>query len=248
MVQHIDREGPDLVADIAIEQGMNVHTIRPDRGESLPNPSSTYNTIALLLGGPMGVEDRHQSPLAWLQQELEWLTLWHQQKQPVLGICLGAQLLAVAAGGSVQPLQVGMPPHQLKEVGFGAIHWLKESISEPLLKGLQPSQMVLHWHGDRIHLPPEATLLGSSLQCQEQVFKIGQHAIGLQCHLELHKPNLERWIQEDLCYVLNALGPDGPERLRKDSDRFAVSLHLQARVFISNALHHLSSSTKRPSA
>ena len=245
MVQHIDREGPDLVAEIALEQGMSIQTIRPDQGEPLPDPISTQNTIALLLGGPMGVEDRHQDALAWMQRELEWLTRWHQQRQPVLGICLGAQLLAVAAGGSVKPLEVGLPPQPLKEVGFGAIHWLEKPSKEPLLRGLQPSELVLHWHGDRIDLPSTATLLGSSLHCQEQVFRLASHAIGLQCHLEVSRPNLEVWIQEDHDFIVSAMGPEGPERLRQDHERFGDSLHDCGRVFINNALHELSASTNK---
>ena len=246
MVQHIDREGPDLVAEIALEQGMSIQTIRPDQGEPLPDPISTQNTIALLLGGPMGVEDRHQDALAWMQRELEWLTFWHQQQKPVLGICLGAQLLAVAAGGSVKPLQVGLPPQPLKEVGFGAIHWQTEPSQEPLLRGLQPSEMVLHWHGDRIQLPPAATLLGSSLHCPEQVFRIAKHAVGLQCHFELSRSNLERWIEEDHDTIVSAMGPEGPERLRQDHERFGESVQQQGRIFIRNTLRLLSARTTKP--
>ena len=239
MVQHIDREGPDLVAEIALEQGMSIHTIRPDQGEPLPDPISTKNTVALLLGGPMSVGDRHQESLAWMLRELDWLTRWHQHNNPVLGICLGAQLLAIAAGGDVQPLQVGLPSQPLKEVGYGAIHWLMKPSSEPLLMGLQPSELVLHWHGDRIKLPPTATLLGSSLHCPEQVFRIAKHAVGLQCHFELSRPNLEQWIREDHNYIVSAMGPDGPERLRQDGERFGDLLECQGRRFISNALAFL---------
>jgi GMP synthase-like glutamine amidotransferase len=239
VVQHVDREGPDLIAEIAMEQGMAIQTIRPDQGEPLPNPTSTQNTIALLLGGPMSVGERHQDSLAWMQRELDWLTVWHQHNKPVLGICLGAQFLAVAAGGDVQPLQVGLPSQPLKEVGYGAIHWLMKPSSEPLLMGLQPSELVLHWHGDRIKLPPTATLLGSSLQCPEQVFRIANHAIGLQCHMELTTRNLEQWIREDHNYIVSAMGPDGPERLRQDGERFGDLLERQGRRFISNALAFL---------
>ncbi len=78
-----------------------------------------------------------KNALAWMQRELEWPHLFGiQQQKPVLGICLGAQLLAVAAGGSVKPLQVGLPPQPLKEVGFGAIHWQSEPSQEPLLRGI----------------------------------------------------------------------------------------------------------------
>lgn len=245
MVQHIDREGPDLVAEIALEQGMTIHTIRPDQGEPLPDPMSTQNTIAVLLGGPMSVGERHQDELAWMQRELDWLTIWHEQKKPVLGICLGAQLLAIAAGGAVQPLQVGLPPQPLKEVGYGSIHWLKKPNNEALLMGLQPSEMVLHWHGDRIELPTTATLLGSSLHCPEQVFRIGKNAVGLQCHFELTRPNLDKWIQEDHDYIMSAMGLDGPERLRQDNERFGYSIQQQGRQLISNVLQELSISTKR---
>jgi GMP synthase-like glutamine amidotransferase len=179
-----------------------------------------------------------------MQRELDWLTVWHQHNKPVLGICLGAQFLAVAAGGQVQPLQVGLPSQPLKEVGYGAIHWLMKPSSEPLLMGLQPSELVLHWHGDRIKLPPTATLLGSSLHCQEQVFRIARHAVGLQCHFELSRPNLEQWIQEDHDYITNAMGPDGPERLRQDNDRFGDSVQQQGRQFIRNVLQELSLSTR----
>ena len=245
MVQHIDREGPDLVAEIALQQGMVIHTIRPDQGEPLPDPISTKNTIAVLLGGPMSVGDRHQDGMVWMQRELDWLALWHQQNNPVLGICFGAQLLAVAAGGAVQPLQVGLPPQPLKEVGYGAIHWLVKPSSEPLLMGLQPSEMVLHWHGDRIQLPPTATLLGSSLHCQEQVFRIGRNAIGLQCHMELTTNNLGRWIQEDLDYVVSAIGKNGPEKLRQDNERFGDSIQQQGGRLIRNILQEFSLSTRK---
>ena len=67
VIQHIDREGPDLIGDCAKELGMKIQTIRPDRWESLPAPISTENTIAVLLGGPMSVQDRHSAPFAWLQ-------------------------------------------------------------------------------------------------------------------------------------------------------------------------------------
>ena len=245
MVQHIDREGPDLVAEIALEQGMVVHTIRPDQGEPLPDPISTKNTIAVLLGGPMSVGDRHQDGMAWMQRELAWLALWHQQNNPVLGICLGAQLLAVTAGGAVQPLRVGLPPQPLKEVGYGAIHWLTKPSNEPLLMGLQPSEMVLHWHGDRIQLPPTATLLGSSLHCPEQVFRIGKNAIGLQFHMELTTNNLGRWIQEDFDYVVSAMGKNGPEQLQQDSDRFGASIQKQGGLLIKNILQELSLTTRK---
>ena len=127
----------------------------------------------------------------------------------------------------------------------GTIHWLTKPSKEPLLRGLQPSELVLHWHGDRIHLPSTATLLGSSFHCPAQVFRLAQSAISVQCHFELSGSNLERWIQEDHDFIVSAMGPEGPERLRQDHERFGDSLHDCGRVFINNALHELSASTNK---
>ena len=218
---------------------MSIQTIRPDLGELLPDPATTPDTIAVVLGGPMGVNQRNEPQMDWLRHELEWLSSWHQQKKPVLGICLGAQLLAVAAGGSVEPLSVGEPSAPLKELGIGAIHWLVDPSEEPLLAGLDPSALVLHWHGDRIRLPNDATLLGSSLHCPEQVFKIDQHAVGLQCHLEISGANLERWIQADAAYIVSAMGKNGDDQLRNDWKRLGEHLQKSGTQLFTNVFRQL---------
>ena len=101
MIQHIDREGPDLIEPLALERGMSIRVLRPDQGAVLPSPVDCPDAIALVLGGPMGVNERHNPELAWLQRELDWIETWHRHSKPILGICLGAQLLAAAAGGGV---------------------------------------------------------------------------------------------------------------------------------------------------
>ena len=239
MVQHVEHEGPDLIADLARERRMQIDLRRPSLGDPLPDPDGSSNTIALVLGGPMSVNDRLQPSMDWLQRELDWLTCWHQRQKPVLGICLGAQLLAMAAGGSVEQLQVGQPEQALKEVGFGAIHWVVDPATEPLLQGLNPSEIALHWHGDRIRLPSDATLLGSSLHCQEQVFRIKSHAIGLQCHLEVFGSSLDNWIQADRNYVVNALGANGPKQLQQDWKLLGPGLNKSGQRLFANAFEQL---------
>ena len=239
VVQHVAHEGPDLIADLAQERRMQIDLRRPSLGDPLPDPDECGNTIALVLGGPMGANDHLQPGMDWLQRELDWLTCWHQRQKPVLGICLGAQLLAMAAGGSVEQLQVGQPEKPLKEVGFGAIHWVVDPTREPLLQGLNPSETVLHWHGDRIRLPSDATLLGSSLHCKEQVFRIKRHAIGLQCHLEISGSALESWITADRSYVVNAMGADGPEQLNQDWKHLSAGLEKSGRKLFTNVFDQL---------
>jgi GMP synthase-like glutamine amidotransferase len=157
----------------------------------------------------------------------------------LLGICLGAQLLAVAAGGSVGPLHVGEPPMPFKELGFGNIDWRFPPEAEPWLKVCSSSHLAVHWHGDRIHLPSTATLLGSSLACAEQVFRIEQHALGLQCHWEVSMGSLERWIQEDHEFVVDSLGEHGPNLLRNEANRFGIEVEQFGQLFLSNALSQL---------
>jgi len=241
VIQHVDHEGPDQLGRLAEQRGLRLRVIRPNRGDVLPSPDQCANSIALVLGGPMGVNERNQKGMAWLQQELDWLTAWHQSCQPIIGICLGAQLLALAAGGSVETLQVGEPPKPLKEVGFGAIHWRVSSAEEPLVQGMAASSIALHWHGDRIHLPQQATLLASSLHCPEQVFRIGSHAIGLQCHLEISDSSLESWIKSDHTYVTEAMGCRGAEQLRSDWSLLGRSLQSNGRRFFTTALSQMES-------
>ena len=123
VLQHVDREGPDRIAHWATERGLSLRVIRPNQGEPLPDPVTQGPALAVMLGGPMSVNDRNQTAFQWLEQELSWLQQWIQQKRPVLGICLGAQLLCTAAGGQIKPLTSGNPPQPLKEVGFGTIQW-----------------------------------------------------------------------------------------------------------------------------
>lgn len=215
ILQHLDREGPDLIACCAADRGWEISVVRHHRGDPLPTYDHDDPSLLVVLGGSMGVGDMADPSYAWLAGESNLIATRLAARQPVLGICLGAQLLAHAAGGSVVPLTAGDPPLPLREVGWGAVHWTANTSEEPVLDGLAASELVLHWHGDRIQLPPGATLLGSSLHCPEQFFRLGQHAWGLQFHVEVGADALSRWLDEDHDYVRGALGPGGAERLRE---------------------------------
>ena len=108
-----------------------------------------------------------------------------------------------------------------------------------MLAGLDASELVLHWHGDRLRLPQGATLLASSLHCPEQMYRLGEQAFGLQFHVELLPGDLERWIQEDSAYVAEALGPGGADRLRHGDSLWGERVRRQGRRLIDNLLDHL---------
>jgi len=237
VLQHIDREGPEWIAEWAAERNHPLRLIRPDRGDALPNPELHGPALAVVLGGPMGVNDRHQPGREWLEAERQWLEHWLRKQRPVLGICLGAQLICAAAGGTVEPLATGMPAQAIHEVGFGAIGWRLHGERVPWLASTPQQQMVLHWHGDRCCLPEQALVLASSLHCIEQAFQLGNNAVGLQFHLELSEAALERWIAEDLGFITAA--GSSPARLMEDAREWGQDYRQQGQRLLTNLLNHL---------
>jgi GMP synthase-like glutamine amidotransferase len=234
VLQHLEREGPGRFAEEAERRGWAVTVCRPDRGE--PMPRLGPDQALLVLGGPMGVGDIGSPEFPWLAAEVALLQECLECERPVIGLCLGAQLLAFAAGGRVEPLMAGDPPGRAYEVGWGPVTWTRPEASEPVLAGLGASAPVLHWHGDRMRLPTTATLLGSTPLCAEQMFRIGHHAHGLQFHVEVSDAALERWLEEDGDWVRRALGPDGVAQLRAQQARWGGAAEAPGRRLINNLL------------
>ena len=134
----------------------------------------------------------------------------------------------------------------LPELGFGSIRVQSLARREPVLRGLPDAFTVLHWHGDRILLPPSATLLASSGLCAEQLFRIGARAYGLQCHVEVSGESLERWISEDRAFVVSALGASGPGRVRADGERLLPALLPLWRRLLGQLLDQLTDPCRDP--
>ncbi len=148
--------------------------------------SATAADLWVLMGGPVGVYETAAYP--FLVHELSALQIRLRACRPTLGICLGAQLIAQAAGGRVYPGHAGA------ELGWGtllpgrdahAFSWWTPMVGETL--------QVLHWHGDTMDLPAGAHHLAASSRYENQAFMLGQHALGLQFHAEITAMDLERW-------------------------------------------------------
>lgn len=186
-------EGPGAFLPWLTAQGFEAQTVRVDRGEPFPPPDDLDG--AVVLGGPMGVHD----PLGWLAAERAWVRALVDADRGVLGVCLGAQQLALALGGSV-----GAGPE--REIG-----WWDVQGEDAAPTGLAfPSRArVFHWHGDACTLPPGATRLASSPACPVQAFQAGPRVVGVQFHLETTPAGVEallehtddarqsgRWVQD----------------------------------------------------
>ena len=216
VLQHIDREGPGLFSKIAIEHQKDVIISRLDLGESIPNLVDT--DLLLVMGGPMSVGDLKNPNYPWLKKEVEILKFALENKIRVIGVCLGAQLLAYAAGGTVEPLTVGYKKTKKLEVGWAPVNFHNEN--DPLNLFEDSKFDVLHWHGDRAILPPSAEIIASSQLCPEQLFCINNLAYGIQFHVEVEEDMALRWISEDNKFIHDALGDNASSILRKQQADF----------------------------
>lgn len=173
ILQHVPFEGPGLVAVQARAQGLRLDYRHLYSEDAVPSLEELTGLV--VLGGPMGVGDIEAHP--HLGAEIELLAAAVAADVPVLGICLGAQLLACALGGELLVAAT-------TEVGPGSVALTPAGERNVVLGPAGPVLPVLHWHNDTFTLPPGAELLASSDRCVNQAFRVGR-SYGLQFHVEL---------------------------------------------------------------
>jgi GMP synthase (glutamine-hydrolysing) len=201
-IQHVPWEGPHRILDAC--GALHVQTVKPLAGQELPPHEEVAG--AVVMGGPMNVDEVGRFPA--LAAEREWLAEAVRRELPVLGICLGAQLLARALGAEVR---AGEGP----EIGFAPVE--VSDPEDPVLGGLAPSTDVLHWHGDVFDLPDGAQPLAASALTEHQAFRVG-NAWGALFHPEADFALVEAWlaVPEMIDEAVAALGNEGvhdlPER------------------------------------
>ncbi|MGE7774374.1 type 1 glutamine amidotransferase [Chitinophaga sp. NPDC101104] len=176
--QHVPFEGPAAIAEWAESKG---HTLEYTRFyDNDPLPAASDVDMLVVMGGPMGVYDTDEFP--WIRNEIAFISDAVESGKPVLGVCLGSQLLAAALGAAVYP-------NREKEIGWFPVTFHAEWAPASLV--------VFHWHGDTFDLPEGAQLLAESPVTKHQAFQFGQNAVGLQFHLEVTDVSVEGMI--DAC-------------------------------------------------
>lgn len=171
------------------DAGLQLEVVRPFDGEALPGELAGWDGL-LVLGGAMGAADDVRAP--WLPQTRALLRAAVADEVPTLGVCLGAQLLAVANGG-----RVGVNPDG-PEIGAQLVAKRSQAATDPLFRELPITPDVIQWHFDAITaLPPGAAQLASSPGCDLQAFRLGRLAWGIQFHIETTPEIVRAWAAED---------------------------------------------------
>ncbi|MCZ7585904.1 MAG: type 1 glutamine amidotransferase [Deltaproteobacteria bacterium] len=170
---------------------MKWKTIRPFEGEAVPSDLGDRDGV-IVMGGPMAVQDRRLHP--WISDEINLVKTAVERNMPVLGICLGAQVMAAALGANVYPSrtrEIGCLPVTLTDLGS----------KDPAFQDFQHEFVVFQWHGDTFDMPKNARRLARGIVSPNQAFAVGKRAYALQFHLEVTREMVDRFIEhypEDL--------------------------------------------------
>jgi GMP synthase (glutamine-hydrolysing) len=182
--QHVPYEPLGTLDPLLKEAGFRIRYVNFGR-EPEQRPALDRYEALIILGGPMNSDQIDSYPN--LITEVEIIREAVERNMSVLGICLGAQLLAKALGGAVSR-------NKTREIGWYDVEMTTTGLDDPVLSTFAPRQEVFQWHEDGITLPPGAELLASSPASLVQAFRYGAHAYGFQFHLEVDRPLIERWL------------------------------------------------------
>jgi GMP synthase-like glutamine amidotransferase len=190
--RHFPTEGPGYFARFLDRQGLAHRTIKVDEGEPVPESIADIPGL-VFMGGPMSVNDR----LPWIPKALQLIREAVAADVPVLGHCLGGQLLSKALGGRVRR-------NRAKEFGWLPVTAVDSPLTGAWLDGLPPRFEVFHWHGETFSIPPGATLILRNRYCRNQAFVIGK-SLGLQCHIEMTPELVRSWARAGAGEIARAL-------------------------------------------
>ncbi|MCC6532948.1 MAG: type 1 glutamine amidotransferase [Burkholderiales bacterium] len=194
IMRHYCTEGPGYFATYLERCGLRWQLVRIDAGESVPPDALRFSGVAFM-GGPMSVND----PLPWIAQATALIRQCVAADVPVIGHCLGGQLIARALGATITP-------NASKEIGWGEVE--VEDVPQVLRwfgAGLRRFT-TFHWHGETFSLPAGAVRLLSSPLCRNQAFAIGKH-LALQCHVEMTAELIESWCRSGAQEIAHSAGP-----------------------------------------
>jgi len=246
ILQHVPHEGPGRIVPVFRDFGIPTEVRHLYKGDEVPTDLDELRVL-IVMGGPMGVADVSSASYPFLAKEVELLQRMIRHDRPVLGICLGAQLLAHAAGARVYPNVKMAPPAgpgqapqpaepltPLPEFGWLPVTFPFPGGTEPMVMGMHDGAMMFHWHYDTFDLPklpppanpapppapPPPTgnaLLSASKLCRNQAYRFKNRLFGFQYHLELTREGIDALVREGKEDITKNLGADGESKIREET-------------------------------
>lgn len=182
--QHVEFEGLGNIETWISKKGHQLSVTRFFADDPLPNLEDM--DYLLVMGGPMGANDEAIHP--WMAGEKRFIKGATDKGIRVLGICLGAQLIASALGAKVFR-------NKHKEIGWFPVQLTPDGLASPFFSGLSPEFLVFHWHGDTFGLPEGARHLAENNACKNQAFSFQNHVLALQFHLDVRESDIADWVK-----------------------------------------------------
>ena len=179
--RHTPSEGPGYFTEFLNARKLPWQLIRIDAGDAVPQDASQYSGL-VFMGGPMSVND----DLPWIGPVLALINDAVARDIPVLGHCLGGQLMSRALGGVVRK-------NAVKEIGWGQVNVSDNSEARAWFGDIK-SAIAFHWHGETFNMPAGAVPLISSKHCTNQAYALGKH-LALQCHVEMTAAMIREWCE-----------------------------------------------------
>ena len=223
--QHVAHEILGILDPLLRDAGFRIRYVNFGRQPEATPDIRRYHGL-LVLGGPMNCDQVDRYP--HLATEIKLVQAAIAAGKPVLGICLGSQIIARALGARVAP-------NPVKEIGWYDLQATAAGEADPLFRHLGGTRKIFQWHGDTFDIPEHAVHLASSSGCRNQAFRYGDKVYGLQFHLEVDQPMIERWLRAPVnCRELDRMG-DGAERseriLTDTPAHIAASMQLGRTLF-----------------
>lgn len=222
VIQNTALDPIGILGEYLIAQGANLSTWLTEQ-QATP-PAGNYAGL-VVLGGPMNAHEDDKFP--HLGHTVKLIRQFYAEDKPVLGICLGAQLIARAFGKQVYP-------HRAPEIGFYPLNPVcqnspvslgecigKAKMTEPWLQSCPADLHIMQWHFDTFELPEQAELLMTNSTCDNQVYRIGRSVYGFQCHLEITPDIVMGWLAKNSDWLENH-DPDLGQRVRTQLRAHAV--------------------------
>ena len=213
--RHSPSEGPGYFTTFLDRHGIPWKLVRIDAGDAVPGSLNGVSGICLM-GGPMSVND----DLPWIPPLLNLIRQAVAEDVPVIGHCLGGQLMAKALGGTVSA-------NPVKEIGWGDVRVTDADAARPWTGDAKRAVPAFHWHGETFSVPPGATRILDSAYCANQAFVLNDRHIGMQCHVEMTPDLIASWCDNGAAEIAasDSTAVQSPAAIQADLPSRTAQLH-----------------------